>query len=145
MHLGNPYLNYYANQAGNGISGFEGIRYQRGNGFFGNILKSAALPLLKYLGKQVLSTGIDVAKDVRDGEPIKEAFKSRAKAKLRDVAGDALKRAEVYRQTGRGRRIRKRGSKKNKKLKRVRKGQKGRRTRKNKHVSKNKQSLLPLF
>ena len=145
MHSGNPYLNYYVNQAGNGISGFEGIRYQRGGGFFGNILKSAALPLLKYLGKQVFSTGIDVAKGVMDGEPIKEAFKSRAKTKLRDVAGDAIKRAEVFRQTGRGRRkIRRRGSKKNRKLKKAPKSHR-RRTSKNKPASKNKRSLLPLF
>lgn len=142
MHLGNPYTNYYVNQAGNGISGFEGIRYQRGNGFFGNILKSAALPLLKYLGRQVLSTGVDVAKDVMDGEPIKEAFKARSKAKLRDVATDAINRADAYRQTGRGRRARRSGSKKNRKLKRE--APKNRRS-KTKPVSRKKRNEIPLF
>ena len=34
------YASYYVNQAGNGISGFEGVRFQKGAGFFG-LIKSA--------------------------------------------------------------------------------------------------------
>ena len=118
MTLGNPYIQYYANQAGNGLGSFEGIRYQRGKGFFGSMLKNVGIPLLKYLGKQVLRTGVDVAGDVISGEPIKEALKTRSKTKIQEIAGDAAKRAEVFALTGRGRKLKKKRSlKKVKKLK----------------------------
>ena len=114
----NPYTSYYVNQAGTGLGSFEGLRYQRGRGFIGSVLKNAALPLLKYLGRQILSTGVGVASDVLDrGEPLKEAIKSRAKNKLKEVVGDAGRRATVFEQTGRGRKYRGRGSKRHKKLK----------------------------
>jgi hypothetical protein len=115
MSTGNPYAQYYVNQAGTGIGSFEGIRFQRGNGFFGSIFKNTALPLLSYLGKQFLRTGVDVAGDVINGEPIKEALKIRSKRKLRDIAGDAARRASVFEQTGRGNK-RRRHSKKNRKV-----------------------------
>ena len=116
MTSGNPYIHYYVNQAGNGLSSFEGLRFQRGKGFFGSILKNAALPLLSYLGNQVLRTGVDVAGDVINGEPIKEAFKTRSKTKMRQIAGDAARRALEFEQTGRGIKRRRRHSKKRSKL-----------------------------
>jgi len=45
----NPYINYYVNQAGSGIGGFQGVRFQRGQGWFGNLFKNAILPLLNIL------------------------------------------------------------------------------------------------
>src|SRR5437868_2231500 len=132
--LGNPYAPYYLNQAGNGIGSFEGIRFQRGKGFFGSILKSAALPLLSYLGKHLLRTGVDVAGDVINGEPIKEALKARTKTKVREVACDVARRASVFQQTGRGVKRRRRVQKKVKQS-----------TLPRRKVKRNKPSELSLF
>lgn len=35
---------FYINQAGSGITGFSGVRYQRGSGFFGRLMKGAIMP-----------------------------------------------------------------------------------------------------
>ena len=37
--MANPYEDYYLNQAGNSLAGFEGDRYQKGSGFFSSIWK----------------------------------------------------------------------------------------------------------
>ena len=47
----NPYIDYYTNQAGSGISGFQGYKYQRGHGFFSSIFRNILMPLGKYFGK----------------------------------------------------------------------------------------------
>ena len=104
----NPYINYYINQAGSGIGGFQGARFQRGQGFFGNVFKSAILPLLKYFGKQALSTGVDVANDALAGENVLESLKTRGKMAARNIASDAGDRVKRYAQTGTGRRRRRR-------------------------------------
>ena len=104
----NPYITYYVNQAGSGIGGFQGARFQRGQGFFGNVFKSAILPLLRYFGKQALTTGVDVAKDALSGENILDSIKTRGKRTMRNMASDAATRATKYAQTGTGRRGRKR-------------------------------------
>ncbi|XP_074596510.1 uncharacterized protein F54H12.2-like [Brevipalpus obovatus] len=62
--MSNAYINYYLNQAGSGLSAFEGVRYQRGNGFFGRLLSGAILPALRFLGRKALSTGVDVEFDL---------------------------------------------------------------------------------
>ena len=136
----NPYLQYYTNQAGNGMGSFEGHRYQRGKGFFGSILRKAGIPLLKYLGRQVLRTGIDVAGDVIEGEPIKEAFKARAKSKVKDITDDAIKRAIVFKQTGQGRKRKYTSSKKKNKT-----HNKGLKTNKRRRKSTRAIDHLPLF
>ena len=33
------FINYYVNQAGTGITGYFGIRYQKGHGFWENIFE----------------------------------------------------------------------------------------------------------
>ena len=103
-----PYTTYYVNQAGSGIGGFQGARFQRGQGFFGNVFKSAIMPLLKYFGKQALSTGVDVARDALEGDNVLNSLKSRGKMAARNIAKDAVNRAERYVQTGKGRRRRRR-------------------------------------
>jgi hypothetical protein len=92
----NPYVQYYRNQAGSGITGFQGTRYQRGHGFFSKIF-SFALPILKQifpiLGKQALNTGVDIAQDVLSGNNFRESSKSRLKeagSNLLNVALDKL-------------------------------------------------------
>ena len=104
----NPYINYYVNQAGSGIGGFQGARFQRGQGFFGNVFKSAILPLLKYFGRKALTTGVDVARDAISGENILDSIKTRGKKTMRNIASDAASRATRFAQTGTGRRGRKR-------------------------------------
>ena len=105
---GNPYITYYSNQAGSGISGFQGVRFQRGAGFFGNVFKSAILPLLKYFGRQALSTGTEIATDALDGENVLESMKKRGKQAAKNIAMDASDRAQRFVQTGKGRKRRRR-------------------------------------
>lgn len=63
---------------------FQGAPLQRGHGL-GNILRSVARtfkPLIKKgllrLGEQALKTGMEVVKDIEQGENIKSAVKNRA-------------------------------------------------------------------
>lgn len=60
-------MEYYAEQAGSGLSPYVGIRFQKGHGFFGRIIKGA-VPLIKqllpYLGKKALDTGVSIFSDV---------------------------------------------------------------------------------
>ncbi|RWS08782.1 uncharacterized protein B4U79_15200, partial [Dinothrombium tinctorium] len=98
----NPYTQYYVNQAGNGISGFQGQRFQRGHGFFGRIFSGAILPALKFLGKHALSAGINVAQDSLHGAKFKDSLKNRVREAGFNAADQALERAKMYAQTGRG-------------------------------------------
>lgn len=122
---------YYVNQAGSGLSTFQGRRFQHGSGFL-SFLKSAGLPLLKYLGKQALSATHNILGDVIDGDPVKQAFKERSKDKLREIAGDISKRTGSFEQTGRGyNKKRKSKSKANKKKSTKRRKTKPKSARKN--------------
>lgn len=69
----NPVTDYYVEQAGSGISGFHGIKYQRGNGIFSSIWAKIGLPVLKFLGRQAVSSGLSVASDAFDGRNIKDS------------------------------------------------------------------------
>ncbi len=81
------YDQYYINQAGYGLNPvFAGSRMQRGHGLgsiFSGLFK-AATPLLKRgakaLGKQALSTGMELANDLLEGKNLKTAAKSRLKS-----------------------------------------------------------------
>lgn len=112
----NPFINYYVNQAGTGIGGFQGVRFQRGQGFFGNVYRNAILPLLKYFGKKALNTGMEVAGDAIDGENVLESLKTRGKRTVQDIASDAGERAKRFAQTGTGRKRRRR---RNRRIKRA--------------------------
>lgn len=72
---------YYVKQAGSGIGGFSGSRYQKGDGFFGRFVSGSILPLLKkvlpYLGKTALSAGADILGDVSKGQKLGDSFKNR--------------------------------------------------------------------
>ena len=70
------FTNYYVNQVWTGITGYSVIRYQKGHGFFGKILSSAVLPILKYLGKKALSTGVSVGADVLQDENLEKRWKN---------------------------------------------------------------------
>jgi hypothetical protein len=100
------FTSYYVNQAGTGITGYSGIRYQKGHGFFGKIFSTAVLPILKYLGKKALSTGVSIGADVLQGENLKKTMKKRLKSTGLDIAEDALEKLRNYKQTGSGKRRR---------------------------------------
>lgn len=117
----NPYFEYYTNQAGYGISGFSGQRYQRGRGFFSKVFSNALFPFLKVLGQNVLNSGYDLAKDAAEGVDFKRAVKRRLTEAGINMAEVGLNRARQYAQTGTGnkrRRVTKVRRKKIKKRKR---------------------------
>lgn len=100
------------NQSGDGIVGFQGVRYSnpvymKGNGFFGRVIKGSVWPLLKTVGQYLFMKGKDqlgpAFEDYRKGKDIKDiakrAGKRTAKAMLNDVAntiqeGDGVNRAK---------------------------------------------------
>src|SRR5277367_1284114 len=89
----NPYASYYVNQVGSGLPGFQGIRYQRGHGFFGRLF-SSVVPLLKQvlpaLGKRILPSAVGLAQDIIAGENVKQSTLSRLKEAGTNVADEGL-------------------------------------------------------
>ena len=94
------YAKYYTNQAGNGLTGFKGYRFQKGHGFFGRMLKSFAKPLLGYFGKKAWDTGMNIVDDTLRGENIKTAGKRRFRETVRAMGSDA--RRKIFEQEGSG-------------------------------------------
>lgn len=117
------FTDYYVNQAGGSLPVFQGSRGQRGHGF-GSVLSGlfrSAVPMLKRIGKQALTTGAHIASDVLGGKKFDES----ARARVRQGINSFLPPDEdVSEQTGSGRRgrvvKRKRVTKRRKNLKRVR-------------------------
>lgn len=137
--MNNPYIEYYVNQAGTGIAGFQGIKYQRGYGFFGRILKSAIYPLLSYIGGKAFKTGKNILQDITSGKDIKKAAKERLLEAGDEITGDAWQRAKQYIQTGKGRKRRKKQANK-RKIKRTKQSVKSKTSKKK--VKKSKDLLL---
>ena len=108
----NSFESYYVNQAGSGIAGFSGVKYQRGHGFFGRLLSGAVLPILKYLGKKALNTGVGIGSDIIQGENIKSSMKKRLKKTGFDIAEDTYNKLQNYKQKGSGKRRKKKHIKK---------------------------------
>lgn len=79
---------YYIDQASNGtaIQSFNGIRYQKGGGFFSTLFTSKVLPILRYLGEKALTTGSAILGDV------KKSATNRIIDAVQDVAREAIKR-----------------------------------------------------
>lgn len=100
----NQYETYYLNQAGSGIATYTGLRYQKGNGFFGRIMKGFALPLFKYFGKQGLSAAGNLVSEFRANpdKGIKELLKDQAKTSLSNITQDGADRLTKFIQTGKG-------------------------------------------
>lgn len=86
---------YYVTQAGSGIAGYHGLKYQRGHGFFGRILRGIILPFLKTAGKKAAAEGIGLAEDLMSGRNFKETAKRRGKSLLKSVAQDAIDLAKA--------------------------------------------------
>ena len=80
------YKRYYEQQVGGNIDVFQGSTVQRGNGI-GKFLKAAlkaTAPLLKTgaktIGKELMSTGVGLAKDALAGKDMKQAAEERFKS-----------------------------------------------------------------
>ena len=75
----NPYTQYYTNQIG-GISGFSGVRYQRGHGFFGRLFSGIGgflRSIAPSLGKRALPSAIGLAEDIISSEIVAKSAKHR--------------------------------------------------------------------
>src|SRR2546425_11698807 len=75
------YTDYYVNQAGGALPVFQGSRGQRGHGF-GSVLSGlfrSAVPMLKRIGKQALTTGAYIASDMLGGKKFNESAQARVR------------------------------------------------------------------
>jgi hypothetical protein len=108
----NPYIQYYVRQAGSGTAGFQGVKYQRGHGFFGSIFRQVLRPLAKYLGNKALSTGVEIGSDYLKGESFKESAKKRLRSTGNSIISDAVEKAKKFTQNGSGKRRRRKNAKK---------------------------------
>ena len=107
----NPYASYYVNQVGSGLTGYSGIRYQRGSGFFGRLFSGIGnifKELLPAAGKRILPSGIGLAQDVLAGENVLKSAKSRLVEAGKNVADEALEQIKSRLQKGSGRRRKRR-------------------------------------
>jgi hypothetical protein len=97
LNLDDPYLRYYANQAGHGVSNvYRGAEYQRGHGigsFLGGLFRTVT-PLLKsgvkVLGKEALRSGVGLMNDLIYAVPPNDAVKNRVK----ELTGNLKRRAD---------------------------------------------------
>ena len=107
------YKKYYREQAGSGISAFQGTRYQRGSGL-GNVLrrlfkwmmpviKTHELPMItsgaKTFGKEALRSATNIATDSLSDINFMDSLKNRSKEginslhkKMEDQIGNGIKR-----------------------------------------------------
>jgi hypothetical protein len=100
----NPYINYYLQQSGSGISHFRSVRSQRGEGFFSKILQSAIIPLMRFAGKDLMKATLGVAEDAMGGKDLKQSAKRRFTEAGRELGSEAIKRAKkMVSQDGAGR------------------------------------------
>src|SRR5688572_1989982 len=101
---------------------FQGSRGQRGHGF-GSVLSGlfrSAMPMLKRIGKQALTTGTHIASDMLGGKNFNEAAQTRVRQGINSFL---IPENDVSEQTGSGHRRRavkrKRTTKRHKIYKRV--------------------------
>ncbi|GBM53874.1 hypothetical protein AVEN_64805-1 [Araneus ventricosus] len=113
MHLSQKDCELYCQQQVGG-NYFQGVPYQRGYGFFGD-LKRYITPLLfragKYLGKQMLETGKNVFNDYTSGNSLKDSMRTRLRQTSKQIKDDFFQKL----QQGRG--IKRRANRKQKQMK----------------------------
>lgn len=106
---------YYINQAGTGIGGFQGVRYQKGNGFFGRVVSGTVMPILKkvlpFLGKTALSAGSDLLSDIENGSDFKSSVKKRFSEGKKKIGRAAMEKVKLLTGEGKKRRFRRKKSK----------------------------------
>src|SRR5256885_6196927 len=107
---------YYTNQAHTGHGGtftgqlwqkggarvYAGRPWQEGSGFWSSLWRITR-PLLKYVGKEAVATGVNVGTDYLTGTTMKEAVVNRGKERATKVVNDAAT-AATKRLIGKGRR-----------------------------------------
>ena len=96
-------LNRNMYQVGYGSPFFQGIRHQRGGGFWSKAFSGAILPALRFLGRRAADVGGDVLSDVVAGQDPLEAITTRVKEQGKQLATKASDRAKKFAQTGKGR------------------------------------------
>ena len=111
------FTDYCVNQAGGSLPVFQGSSGQRGHGF-GSVLSGlfrSAVPMLKRIGKQALTTGAHIASDMLGGKKFDEAAKTRVREGINSFLEPTT---DVIEQTGSGRT--RRASKRKRTTKRLR-------------------------
>lgn len=103
----NPYLNYYSNQVqyGGALTGFSGVRVQRGHGWFSRMISgigSFVKDLLPSIGQRALPSAINLAQDVIAGENVGLSAKRRLKEAGRNIADETLDKLKSRLQSGSG-------------------------------------------
>ena len=96
-------MNFYR-QSGGSLAHFEGVRFQRGRGWFSK-LNGRLMPALKYLGRNALSAATSFLGDIAAGRDVKTALKRTALDTSSKVAGDIsekVKRMATKSQSGSG-------------------------------------------
>lgn len=120
--MSNPYVDFYVEQAGTGLSHFTGTRFQRGRGVgaqIGSFLRTMVWPGLKklggYLKKKAVVTGGNIALDVLTGKPPADIIEKHGKDVLHQIVDDSVNKIkEKMNQRGTGRRRRRRRTNKSK-------------------------------
>jgi len=123
---------YYDSQIGHGIRDialFRGIPYQRGYGIddiyiyrgrpyqrghgIGTIFRRVGIPMLKFLGKHLLSAGVAVGSDLLNKRRLKESLRERGANVIRSAGRAGVdKIASLISQQGSGRVYKRRRKKK---------------------------------
>lgn len=123
---------------GGGSPFFQGVRHQRGGGFWSRAFSSTILPALRFMGKRAATVGADVLTDISQGHDPIDAVTNRAKEEGKVLVSKASDRARKYAQTGKGR------SKRSFK-KKARKKTKGRKTVKRRKKNISRSDILPFL
>ena len=114
MKMNNPYVRFYLDQQGRGMSVFRGSPWQMGHGQkgygLGGLFRSVArsvMPLVKSgakaLGNIALNSGANFVSDVLAGKNVKQAAKARALEGVKTAKTKAAQRVQRFAQTGQGR------------------------------------------
>jgi len=81
------YHDYFNSQVGRGLSDitvFQGRPYQRGYGI-GSVIKRVGIPLMKFLGRHLLTSGVALGNDLLSRRPIRESIRERGGEVLRRI------------------------------------------------------------
>lgn len=89
---------YYCAQIGHGSgSYFQGIPYQRGYGFFGDLrryITPLAFKAGRYLGNQLLKTGKNVITDVAAGTSFRDSTRNRFQETSKKIKDDIFQKLQ---------------------------------------------------
>lgn len=99
------YSRHFASHRGGSLEDirvYRGYPYQRGYGI-GSVFRRFGIPILKWLGGQVLRQGVDIGKDYFEKKISKEELIPRMKKGAKLVASAGLSKGATYLGTGRKR------------------------------------------